>query len=184
MTHGPCNFDEDRECFTSEEVKKALKHMKNGKACDSSAIYAEMLKWLPQEGLAYVKDILNQAYRYGFRPDWRDNELSNYRTIMLGAIMAKLFGSLLEGQLNTWADKNTKRAKGQAGFRAHHSTIDHLVTLRVSIEESWRQGIKPLFLRFVDFKKAFFTVPRQELIDPYAMDRGTSTSTTRCTTTI
>ena len=90
MTHGSCNFDEERECFTFEEVKKALKHMKNGKACNSSAIYVEMLKWLPQEGLAYVKDILNQAYHYGFPLDWQDmciktlhkgghkNELRNY----------------------------------------------------------------------------------------------------------
>ena len=90
--------------------------MKNGKVCDSSAIYAKMLKWLAQEGLAYVKDILNQAYRYGFHPNWQDNQLSNYQTSMLRAIMAKLFGSLFEGQLNTWAEKNTKRAKGQAGF--------------------------------------------------------------------
>ena len=60
--------------------------------------------------------------------------------------------------------KNGKRAKGQAGFRVQHSTIDHLVTLRVCIEESRRQG-KPLFLCFVDFKKAFDMVPRQKLQD-------------------
>ena len=158
MTHGPCILDADRECFKSEEVKKALERMKNGKAFDLSHIYAEILKCLPQEGLAYVKDILNQAYRYGFPLDWQDNcikaphkggdknELSNYRTIMLGPIMAKLFQSLLEGQMSLWAEKNNKRAKRQAGFRAHHSTIDHLVTLRVRIEESRRQG-KPLIVR-------------------------------------
>ena len=157
MSKGPCNSDEDNECFNIEEVKKALEHMKNGKAGDSSGIYAEMLKWLPQEGLAYVTDILNQAYSHGFPPDWQENcikalhkggdknELSNYRTIMLRPIMSKLFGSLLEKQLSTWAEKNSKRAKGQAGFRVQHSTIDHLVTLRVCIEESRRQG-KPLFL--------------------------------------
>ena len=101
--------DEYDEGEADKEVKKALERMKNGKASDSSGLYAEMLKWLPQEGMAYVTDILNQAYRHGFPSDWQDNcikelhkggdknELSNYRTIMLGPVMAKLFGSLLEG---------------------------------------------------------------------------------------
>ena len=108
MSKGPCNSDEDNECFNIEEVKKALEHMKNGKAGESSGIYVEMLKWLPQEGLAYVTDILNQAYNHGFPHDWQENcikalqkggdknEVSNYKTIMLGTIMSKLFGSLLE----------------------------------------------------------------------------------------
>ena len=91
------------------------------------------------------------------------NELSNYRTIMLAPIMTKLFGSLLENKLNVWAEKHTKRAKGQAGFRAHHSTVDHLITLRVIMEEN-RPQEKPLYMCFVDFKKAFDTVPRQELM--------------------
>ena len=82
---------------------------------------------------------------------------------MLAPIMTKLFGSLLESKLNVWAEKHTKRAKGQAGFTAHQSTVDHLITLRVTMEESRRQG-KPLYMCFVDFKKAFDTVPRRELM--------------------
>ena len=30
----------------------------------------------------------------------------------------------------------TRRAKGQVGFRAKHNTIDHLITLRVIMKES------------------------------------------------
>ena len=51
---------------------------------------------------------------------------------------------------------------GQAGFRKHHSTIDHLVTLRVLMEES-RLRSKGLYCCFVDFKKAFDMVPREHL---------------------
>ena len=35
---------------------------------------------------------------------------------------------------------NGKRAYGQAGFRKYHSTIDHLVTFRVLMEESLLRG--------------------------------------------
>ena len=62
------------------------------------------------------------------------------------------------------AKKNTKRAKGQARFKAHDSTMDHLITLRVTIEESRWKG-KPLFMCFVDLEKAFDIMPRQELMD-------------------
>ena len=128
MLHDMHDFNEDKENFSLEEVQQALKKMHNGKACDAHGRYAELIKWLPQEGLAYVADILHQAYRYGFPLDWQDscikalhkggdkNEFNNYCTIMLGPSMDRLFGSLLESQLNTWAEKNTKRAKGQAGF--------------------------------------------------------------------
>ena len=66
--HGPHKSSEDRECFSLVEVKQALTKMHNGKASDSSGIYADILKWLPRDGLAYVIDILNHAYCYGFPP--------------------------------------------------------------------------------------------------------------------
>ena len=70
----------------------------------------------------------------------------------------------MEKQLSTWAENNAKRAKGQSGFPTKRSTVDHLITLRVIVEESRRQG-KLLFMCFVDFKKAFDTVPRKGLMD-------------------
>ena len=57
MMHGVYELSADKECFSPEEVQQALTKMHNGKACDSSGIYAEMLKWLPEEGLAYVTDM-------------------------------------------------------------------------------------------------------------------------------
>ena len=81
------------------------------------------------------------------------NNVNNFRTIMVGSIMAKLFGSVMEMKLSSWAELNNKRARRQAGFRQAHSTIDHLVTLRVLMEESRLAG-KGLYCCFVDFKKA------------------------------
>ena len=83
---------------------------------------------------------------------------------MIGPIMAKLFGFMVDRKLSTWAQKNAKRAMAQAGFRAKHSTIDHLITLGVIIEESRRLG-NPLFMCFLDFLKAFAFVPRKGLLE-------------------
>ena len=61
MMPGAHNSNEDKDCFSLEEVQQALKKMHNGKAGDANGIYTEMIKWLPQEGLAYVTNILNHA---------------------------------------------------------------------------------------------------------------------------
>ena len=98
-----------------------------------------------REGMDYIVDIINQEHHNGFPIDWQDNwvkalhkggnknDLGNYHTIMIGPIIAKLFECMVDRKLSTWVEKNAKRAKGQIGFRAEHSTIDHLITLRVII---------------------------------------------------
>ena len=83
------------------------------------------------------------------------NALTNYRTIMVSSVMTKLFSTIVEMQLSKWAENNNKTAQGQAGFHPSHNTTDHLVTLRL-------EGAT-LYCCFVDFKKAFDTVPRARL---------------------
>ena len=55
-----------------------------------------------------------------------------------------------------------KRAKGQVGFRRNRSTTDHLITLRIIVEES-RNNKFDLFCCFVNFRKDFDIVPRNDL---------------------
>ena len=111
-----------------------------------------MLKWTGKEANAWIKDIFNHALQHGMLYDWTTNwikplhkggdvnNVNNYRTIMVGSLMAKLFGCIMESKISVWAVKNGKRAYRQAGFRKHHNTIDHLVTLRVLMEESRLRG--------------------------------------------
>ena len=87
----------------------------------------------------------------------------NYRTIMIGHTLAKLYASILEQQLSRWAKKSGKRAPGQAGFRKGFSTLDHIFTLRAIIEEGRSEGRK-VYCTFVDFRKAFDTIPRAQMM--------------------
>lgn len=48
------------------------------------------------------------------------------------------------------------------GFRPKHSTVDHSITLRHIIEKAWARKDE-VFCCFVDFKKAFDTIPRDKL---------------------
>ena len=63
------------------------------------------------------------------------NNPSNYRNIMINPLFAKLFRSMLEKKISKWAEERDKRAKGQAGFRPKHSTVDHCITLRHIIKK-------------------------------------------------
>lgn len=81
---------------------------------------------------------------------------------MINPLFAKLFGNMIENRISKWVEENGKWAKGQAGFRPKHSTVDYGITLRHLIEKRWEEK-EEIFCCFVDFKKAFDTVPRVKL---------------------
>ena len=82
---------------------------------------------------------------------------------MIGHTMAKLYGPILEVELSAFAECQGHRAPSQARFRRTFSTLDHIFTLRAIIEESKARG-RQVFCYFVDFCKAFDTVPRAQLL--------------------
>ena len=86
----------------------------------------------------------------------------NYRGIAVGTVLAKMYATLLNSRLTKWAEANDLRAAGQAGFRQDHRCSDHLLVLRTVIEQQ-RIVKASLYTCFVDFKKAYDTVPRDML---------------------
>lgn len=86
----------------------------------------------------------------------------NYRGIAVGTVLAKMYATLLNSRLTRWAEANNLRAAGQAGFREDHRCSDHLLVLRTVIEQQ-RSVKAPLYTCFVDFKKAYDSVPRDLL---------------------
>ena len=81
---------------------------------------------------------------------------------MIIPFLAKLYGIILEKNINGWIEMEGKLAKGQASFRRNHSTTDHLLTLRI-IAEQCRNNKSGLFCCFVYFRKYFGIVPRNYL---------------------
>ncbi|MCO5550606.1 hypothetical protein L7F22_004094 [Adiantum nelumboides] len=81
---------------------------------------------------------------------------------MIGHTLAKLYGAILEAELNTHAEAAGIRATGQVGFRRTFSTIDHIFVLCCLIDGA-KARKRRLYCRFVDFHKAFDTIPRERL---------------------
>ena len=63
-----------------------------------------------------ISDMFNDALQHGMPYDWTTNWIKplhkggdvnnvNYRTIMVGSLMAKLFGCIMESKISVWAEK-------------------------------------------------------------------------------
>ena len=60
----------------------------------------------------------------------------NYQTIMISRdILANLYGIIFKKKISIWIESEGKHAKGEAGFRKKHSTTEHLVDIRIILEE-------------------------------------------------
>lgn len=87
--------------------------------------------------------------------------LDDTRPIAVGSSLPKLFAATLNDRLVRWAEHHGKHAAQQAGFRPRLSTTHHLFALRHLID--WHRHVKggpPLYLAFVDFRKAYDSVNR------------------------
>ena len=90
------------------------------------------------------------------------NDKGNYRPISVGDCYAKLYAAVLNARVMRWLEEKQLRAPCQAGFRPGLSTEHQIFALNNFIEDCRRRK-KPLFACFVDFTKAYDSVPRHLL---------------------
>ena len=76
--------------------------------------------------------------------------------------MAKLYSTIMEQRISTWLEHHHKQVVDQTRFRPKHFNGNHLVTLKVIMEES-KLRRETLRYSFMQFKKPFDIVPRSEL---------------------
>ncbi|KAL3687801.1 hypothetical protein R1sor_014110 [Riccia sorocarpa] len=153
--------------FSEDEVEKVVGSLCTGKAADILGLTAEHLKWGSAGLLRVITQLFNKAVKERVVPLYKKgpkDDPTSYRTIMVAHVFAKVFGNLLETRLSAWCEEQGVRAPVQAGFRKQFSTLDHLLSLRVMMEEAKRTQ-QPLYLLFLDFKKAFDSVTRNLIQD-------------------
>ena len=83
----------------------------------------------------------------------------NYRSISIINCMSKIYDYCLYNRLTRWFTPDRE----QAGALPGRSCIEHIVTLRLIFNYSFKRKTK-LFVAFVDFSKAYDRVPRNKLI--------------------
>ncbi|MCO5584762.1 hypothetical protein L7F22_038694 [Adiantum nelumboides] len=155
-------------------VSHAITRLQHGRARDQYSLQAEHIIYGRATLAPLIAHLFNRALAEGFPDSWIENttvpihksgdpmDPSTYRTIMIGPILAKLYGTVMEEALSTLAEGEGLRAAEQAGFRRAFSTTDHIFTLRCLIDQA-RVKKRRLHCCFVDFRKAFDTVPRERI---------------------
>ena len=165
--------------ISHDEVSAAITALKRNKACDVYGMRSEFIIDAAAELIASITSVFNTTFHTAFPAAQSIGRLcpilksgdehnpDNYRGITVGTILSKLYATVLERRISSWAEDKGLRASGQAGFRKDHRTTDNILIMRTLIESS--KALKTskqhgmLYACFVDFRKAFDTVPREKL---------------------
>jgi hypothetical protein len=86
----------------------------------------------------------------------------NFRQITILSCMGKLFTAVLSKRITKFSDALLLLYENQWDFRRVYSTIDNLFIIHSFFEILKCKKIK-MFCAFIDFKKAFHTVYRNDL---------------------
>ncbi|KAK3532252.1 hypothetical protein QTP86_011841 [Hemibagrus guttatus] len=151
-----------------DEVRKALKRMKSGKAVGPDDIPVEVWECLGEAAVEFLTSLFNRVLESERMPEeWRRSVLvpifknkgdSNYRGIKLMSHTMKLWERVVEARLRKVVDI----CEQQYGFMPRKSTTDAIFALRILMEK-YRDGQRELHCVFVDMEKAYDRVPREEL---------------------
>ena len=157
------------EPFAMNEVERALGIMKNGKASGPTGFVKEHPAASPH-GKQVILQIANEILNGKNMPhDWRMStvvpiykkkgsvmDCANYRGVKLLEHSMKVVERLLEKRLR----RLVKVDQMQFGFMSGRSTVDAIFILR-TMQESYLEKNRKLFICFVDLEKAFDRVPRK-----------------------
>ena len=157
---------------TIEEIKRAIKQLKNGKSARINSITAKMLKADIHFSTRKVKLLVDKIWKKEQIPKkWKKGiiiklskkvklkKCKNWRGITLLPIVSKVLGRIL---INRIRGVHHKLRKEQAGFRARRGTIEQIFILRNIIEQT-NEWQSTLYLNFIDYEKAFDSIHRESL---------------------
>ena len=158
---------------SEEEIREAIGQLKNNKAPGEDGITAEMLKLGGEPIVEWLTQLSQSIWQSEEIPvDWQKqliiplhkrgsyDECDNFRGIALLSVPGKVFCKVIQCRLKEKANQMLRES--QCGFRKGRGCADQLFSLRMLMERA-REYHTPLFLCFVDLKKAYDSVNRDAL---------------------
>ena len=161
--------------FNMDELKSAIKLMKNRKAAGFDGIFPEFIQNLGQFSLQLLLYFLNEILISGILPkDFKKCKIitilkpgkpadapSSYRPIALLSVCHKLLERLLYKRIQPFIENHLP--KEQAGFRLNRNCCDQVLALTTHIESEFQQKLKT-GVAFLDLASAYDTVWKDGLI--------------------
>ena len=76
-------------------------------------------------------------------------------------MLGKIFTKILNWGLTNYVRRENIIVEEQAGFRAGYATVDNVFVIESILSERLSRPRQKLYVCFIDFRKAFDSVPRQ-----------------------
>ncbi|KAL9983948.1 hypothetical protein ACROYT_G006197 [Oculina patagonica] len=164
------DLDLNSDAISRDEIRQAIKLLKNNKAPGYDDIPAELLKADIETATEVLFVLFGHIWQEEQLPgDWRKGlivkipkkgdttECTNWSGITLLSVVSKVFTRIILTRIQNAVDNQLR--KEQAGFRKGRSCTEQIFTLRNIIEQcmEWQAS---LHLNFIDFEKAFDSVHR------------------------
>ena len=159
---------------TMDEMVRAIKGLKDGKAPGGDGIPAEVWKYGGANLFNTLHKWIIKIWEEGHVPPvWKDanigtiykkrdrTECGNFRGISLLSAAGKIFARILLNRLSSHITIEVV-PETQCDFRSSRSTVDMIFCLR-QLQEKCIEQDRPLYIVFVDFTKACDTVGRTGL---------------------
>ncbi|CAM4321681.1 unnamed protein product [Lepidochelys kempii] len=171
------NGNEDMEVdITISEVEAKLKQLNGTKSGGPDNLHPRILKELAQEIASPLARIFNESVNSGVVPyDWRianivpifkkgkKSDPSNYRPVSLTSVVCKVLEKILKEKVVKDIEVNGKWDKIQHGFTKGRSCQTNLISFFERVTDFLDKG-NAVDLIYLDFSKAFDTVPHGELL--------------------
>ena len=162
--------------ITSDEIRKCINNLKNGKSPGEDHILNEYLKSTKEIFLPVYETLFNKIFDSGILlTAWLEGSITpiyknkgnssdpiNYRPITILSCLSKVFTAVINNRLTKFLDNSNLLNENQAGFRKEYSTSDHSFVLS-SLIEILKVKKQKLYCAFVDFSQAFDSVWRSGL---------------------
>lgn len=157
--------------ITEQEIRQAMKKLKNEKSLFVDKIRNEMIKASLESLMPVYNKLFNLILQSGKMPEiWCQglitpiyksgdkSDPTNYRGICVSSCLGKLFSSILNQRSHFYFEENKMLHYSQIGILPENRTADHVFTLRTLIDKYVHYHKEKVFACFVDFRKAFDSV--------------------------
>ena len=157
-------------------VENKLKELDASKAQGPDGIPPRVLKELYKELAIPICILFNKSLESGTIPDeWKTAEVTaifkkgsksdpgNYRPVSLTCVLCKILESIIRDIVVNHFTENSLYAKCQHGFRKKRSCITQLLEVMEDFT-LYMQSKNSFDIVYLDFRKAFDTVPHQRLL--------------------
>lgn len=163
--------------FTSEEIKQAVKSLKNNKSPGIDQICSEMIKYGPEELNVAIAEILNRTAETGEypkvikqgiliplqKPGKKKGPTEHIRPIILLSLLRKITSICMIRR--TWNKIKTKIPLSQAAYQSGRSTTEQVYVLKAMAEKAVTSKNLNIHILMLDMSKAFDTVKREKLFE-------------------